>query len=143
MLFRSYRTTRSVRSACFPVTIGSVTKDVDLKFTSTNKALARFSIVTSKKKKDDAGNWVDSGTTFWDITAWDALAESVADHVSKGTSVIVIGTAETQEWVDKTSGEKKSKLGITAQQVAVALKKSRPKAQTKPVSNSGWVRALS
>lgn len=120
-----------------PITIiGTVTKDVDLKFTSTNKALARFSVVTSKKKKDDSGNWVDSGTTFWDITAWDALAESVADGVGKGTQVIIIGNAETQEWNDKTTGEKKSKLGITAQHVAVNLKKSKAKQQFGQKSSS-------
>ena len=111
-----------------PITVvGTVTKDPELKFINSGKAVIRFSVVTSKKKKNDDGSWEDSGTTYWDVTAWDVLAENSADALQKGTQVVVLGTIENQEWLDKTTNEKKSKLVITAQHIAVSLKKSRPK----------------
>jgi len=111
-----------------PITVvGTVTKDPELKFINSGKAIIKFSVVTSKKKKNDDGSWEDTGTTYWDITAWDVLAENAADVLMKGTQVVVLGTAESQEWNDKTTGEKKSKLGVTAQHIAISLKKSRPK----------------
>jgi single-strand DNA-binding protein len=111
-----------------PITVvGTVTRDPELKFINSGKAMIKFSVVTSKKKKNDDGSWEDSGTTYWDITAWDVLAENAADVLMKGTQVVVLGTAESQEWNDKQTGEKKSKLGVTAQHIAISLKKSRPK----------------
>jgi single-strand DNA-binding protein len=111
-----------------PITVvGTVTRDPELKFINSGKAIIKFSVVTSKKKKNDDGSWEDAGTTFWDITAWDVLAENAADSLAKGTQVVILGTAESQEWNDKTTGEKKSKLGITAQHIAISLKKSRAK----------------
>ena len=111
-----------------PITVvGTVTKDPELKFINSGKAVIRFSVVTSKKKKNDDGSWEDTGTTYWEITAWDVLAENAADVLMKGTQVVVLGTIENQEWLDKSTNEKKSKLVITAQHIAVSLKKSRPK----------------
>jgi single-strand DNA-binding protein len=123
-----------------PITVvGTVTRDPELKFINSGKAMIKFSVVTSKKKKNDDGSWEDTGTTYWDITAWDVLAENAADALGKGTQVVVLGTAESQEWNDKTTGEKKSKLGVTAQHIAISLKKSRPKNdsfQTKPQADA-------
>ncbi len=116
-----------------PITVvGTVTRDPELKFINSGKAMIKFSVVTSKKKKNDDGSWEDTGTTYWDITAWDVLAENAADSLAKGTQVVVLGTAESQEWNDKTTGEKKSKLGITAQHIALSLKKSRPRTEAAP-----------
>jgi single-strand DNA-binding protein len=116
-----------------PITVvGTVTRDPELKFINSGKAMIKFSVVTSKKKKNDDGSWEDTGTTYWDITAWDVLAENAADSLAKGTQVVVLGTAESQEWNDKTTGEKKSKLGITAQHIALSLKKSRSRTEAAP-----------
>ena len=122
-----------------PITVvGTVTRDPELKFISSGKAMIKFSVVTSKKKKNDDGSWEDTGTTYWDITAWDVLAENAADSLAKGTQVVVLGTAESQEWNDKTTGEKKSKLGITAQHIALSLKKSRPRTEQMSPQRDAW-----
>jgi single-strand DNA-binding protein len=122
-----------------PITVvGTVTRDPELKFINSGKAMIKFSVVTSKKKKNDDGSWEDTGTTYWDITAWDVLAENAADVLMKGTQVVVLGTAESQEWNDKTTGEKKSKLGITAQHIAISLKKSRPRTEQASTQRDAW-----
>jgi single-strand DNA-binding protein len=122
-----------------PITVvGTVTRDPELKFINSGKAMIKFSVVTSKKKKNDDGSWEDTGTTYWDITAWDVLAENAADSLAKGTQVVVLGTAESQEWNDKTTGEKKSKLGITAQHIAISLKKSRPRTEQSTPQKDAW-----
>ena len=122
-----------------PITVvGTVTRDPELKFINSGKAMIKFSVVTSKKKKNDDGSWEDTGTTYWDITAWDVLAENAADSLAKGTQVVVLGTAESQEWNDKTTGEKKSKLGITAQHIALSLKKSRSRNEQAAPQKDAW-----
>lgn len=122
-----------------PITVvGTVTKDPELKFINSGKAVIRFSVVTSKKKKNENGTWEDSGTTYWDVTAWDVLAENAADSLGKGTQVVVLGTIENQEWLDKSTNEKKSKLVITAQHIAVSLKKSRPKSEQFTKKQDTW-----
>lgn len=122
-----------------PITVvGGLTRDPELKFTASGKAVIRFSVVTSKKKKDDQGNWSDTDTTYWEVTAWDALAENAADSLQKGSQVIILGSAASQEWEDKNTGEKKSKLVITAQHIAVSLKKSRPKSEQATEEVDAW-----
>lgn len=98
---------------------GNLSQDVELRFTNNGKAIAKFTVVTSRRKKQDSGEWTDEGVTFWNCTAWDALAENVAESLLKGDGVIVMGTAENRSW--EKDGIKHNRIEITAQKVAVEL----------------------
>lgn len=98
---------------------GNLTADPELKFTAQGKALAKFTVVTSRRKKLDSGEWVDEGTTFWSCTAWERLAENVAETLRKGDTVIVIGEAETRAW--EKDGQKRDRIEVNAKKVAIDL----------------------
>src|SRR5699024_6660422 len=69
----------------------------ELKFTQGGSAYLRFSVAENHRKK--TGNeWVDDGTTWWNITAWDKLAERLAEAVVKGARVVVTGTVRSREY---------------------------------------------
>ena len=94
-----------------------------MKFTQAGKALCTFTVMTSRSKKTDTG-WEDTDVTAWRVSVWDTLAEHCADSLVKGTSVIVSGNAATREWEDK-NGNKVSRIEVTAQDVAVSLRRGR------------------
>jgi single-strand DNA-binding protein len=101
---------------------GRLTRDPELKFSAAGKAIARFSVVTSRRVKDQRTNeWSDTDTTFWDCTAFGELASNLAESLLKGTAVIVSGHASQEEWTGK-DGEKRRSLKVIAEDVAPSLR---------------------
>jgi single-strand DNA-binding protein len=101
---------------------GRLTRDPDLKFSQAGKAVARFSVVTSRRVKDrDTNEWSDADTTFWDCVAFGELASNVADSLEKGTAVVVTGHAAQEEWTTK-EGEKRKSMKVVAEDVAPSLR---------------------
>ena len=116
-----------------PVTIvGNLTADVELKFTPQGKAVSKFSVATAERFKTPEGNWDSKNTTFWNIIVWDKQAEYVADSIGKGDEVIVFGKAYTTSWEDKKTGEKRSRMEVTATKVAVSLARAVAKVDRYP-----------
>ena len=107
-----------------PITItGNIVNDPELRFTPNGKALATFTVVTSKSSKKPDGTWENIDTTFWDVKAWGKIAENCADSLGKGMSVIVVGTALQENWDDKVSGAKRSKIVVTAWTLGIDMKR--------------------
>lgn len=98
---------------------GNLTRDIELKATSTGRMVASFSIAVSKRVQRD-GQWIDGPTSYFDVTAWGTLAENVAASAAKGTKVIVTGRLEQQSW-DGPDGSKKSKVIVVADDIGVSL----------------------
>jgi single-strand DNA-binding protein len=120
-----------------PVTIvGNLTADVELKFTPQGKAVSKFSVATAERFKNEKGEWDSKNTTFWNVIVWDKQAENVADTIGKGDEVIIFGKAYTTSWEDKNTGEKRSRIEVTATKVAVSLNRVSAKL-TKVAFNSG------
>jgi single-strand DNA-binding protein len=98
---------------------GRLSSDPELKFTASGKALVRITVVTSRNRKTDEG-WKEEDTTFWDVTLWEQDAEAVADSLSKGDQVIVMGDAYSRSW-DDSNGEKRSRVEIRGRTVAAIV----------------------
>ena len=56
-------------------------------------------------------------TLFINATCWGKTAEYVRDHFKKGRPVLIEGRLKLNEWDDKTSGQKRSTIEITAERV--------------------------
>lgn len=98
-----------------------VVADPELRFSPSGVAVGSFRMVSSDRKKDESGEWVDGDTLWMAVTCFKNLAENVAESVAKGDIVVVQGKLRTEEWEDKTTGEKKSKVAMIADTVSVSL----------------------
>lgn len=107
-----------------PVTLtGRIGQDPELKFGNNGKAIARFSVVTSRRVLDKSTNtWTDEDTTWWNCTAFGPLAENLAESLEKGCAVIVTGRAASESWNDKNTGEKRTAMKVIADEVAPSLR---------------------
>lgn len=89
---------------------GNLTKDPELRFTSTGKAVCEFTLAINRRR----------GTTdsvdFVSVTAWEDLAHIIADHKQKGDGVIVEGRVRYDAW-EAPDGSKRSKVTVVAQNV--------------------------
>lgn len=105
-----------------PVTLrGRLTRDPETRFSANGKPVTRFSVVTSRRvKNQQSGEWEDRDTTFRECVAFGQLAENIAESLLKGTAVIVSGNAYTEEW--EKDGEKRRATKVTAEDVAPSLR---------------------
>ena len=114
-----------------PITItGNLAADPELRFTPSGKAVASFTVMTSRSRKNEQTNeWENLDVTGWRCTAWETLAENVAESLTKGMSVIVVGRAFYRSWENK-DGEKRGAIEVQADRVAVDLKRHTARVST-------------
>jgi single-strand DNA-binding protein len=95
---------------------GRLTRDPELKYISSGRAVCRLSIANSRYYKDKNGERKED-TSFVDATVWDKMAEYVGERLKKGRPVLIEGRIKSDSWEDKTSGQKRTKIEIAAQRV--------------------------
>ena len=100
---------------------GRLIKDPELRYTNGGKAIAQFTVVTAKRFKDKNDEWQEQDTSFWDVTAFDKLAENIIESCGKGTAVIVSGAMRQEKWNNK-DGEARTSWKVLADDVGFSLK---------------------
>lgn len=98
---------------------GNAGSTPELRHTAGGKAVTNFSVADTQRKQVD-GNWVDAETTWFEVTAWEKLAEHVATHVKQGQRLTVTGRLETQTF--DVDGESRKKLVLIADSVSLNLR---------------------
>lgn len=94
---------------------GNVTRDPELKYANSGKALVRFGIADNYKKGDD------ETVSFYDVVAFEGLAENIAESLSKGDRVVVSGRQEIRKF-DRNDGSEGTAVEIVANTVSVSLR---------------------
>ena len=102
--------------------IGNVAKP-ELRFTQAGKPVFGFSLAQSHRKKDQSGQWQDDGTTWRKVTVWDQKGELLAEHISQGDRVMVVGQERIREY-DKQDGSKGQSLELNAKEVGIVPKQN-------------------
>jgi single-strand DNA-binding protein len=98
-----------------------VVMDPAVRFSEKGNCILSLRLIAKKRVRDSNGNWTDGPTPlFIDCTVFGKQAEHLADSVAKGDSVILEGTLEQQEWDDRETGEKRSKVCIIADEIGVS-----------------------
>lgn len=81
------------------ILIGRLTKDVELRYTQTNNtAVASFSLAVNRKF---VKNGEERQADFFNIIAWNKLAETISKYLFKGNQVAISGRLETRSWDDE------------------------------------------
>ncbi len=102
---------------------GNITRDPELRFTPSGAAVANFGLAVNRSWKNQQTNEWEEEVTFLDVVCWRQLAENVAESITKGTRVTVIGRLDQRSW-ETDAGEKRSKLEVVADEVAAALSRA-------------------
>jgi len=94
------------------IIIGRVTKDPEVRKTTSGKSVASFSVATSRTWKDQAGQKQEQ-SEFHNVVAWDWVADVVGQYLTKGQLCMVEGRLQTRSWDDQ-AGVKKYRTEIIA-----------------------------
>ena len=97
------------------ILIGNLTRDPELKYTSSGTAVANFGMAINRTYTDANGEKAED-VCFIDIVAWNRLAEVAGEYLSKGRPVFVEGRLQMDSW-EQEDGQKRSKLKVVAQNI--------------------------
>ncbi|MFF2954310.1 single-stranded DNA-binding protein [Kitasatospora sp. NPDC057965] len=108
--------------------VGRVVADPELRFTPSGAAVARVRLVfQNRRKNDQTGQWEDGDTLWIDGTAWQQLAEHVAETLTQGMEVLVSGEPRTETW--EKDGQKHSRVSLTIRSIGPSLAYATAKVQ--------------
>ena len=117
--------------------VGNITRDPELRFTPSGKAVVKCNLaVTPRKKNRDTDRWEDMDTMWFQVSAWDQMAENVAESLSKGDRVVVVGRMSMRKY-QTDSGEERQSWEIQADEISPSLRWAHAKAQKVGRSGGG------
>ena len=95
------------------ILIGRLTKDVDLRFTESGKAVANFTLAVDRPYKNQKGK---QEADFIRIVVWGKLAENCGNHLGKGRLVAVDGRLQIRSY-EGQDGDRKYITEVVAETV--------------------------
>lgn len=102
---------------------GNLTKKPEFKAIG-EKSIALFSLAVNKKYKAKDGTPKER-VLFIECEAWGKTGELVAQYLDKGSPVYVQGELVMDQWDDKATGAKRSKIKVVVEQVQFLPKAGR------------------
>lgn len=99
------------------ILVGNLTRDPEVKYTTGGTAVAEIGLAVNRQWFDQKSNERKEETTFVDVTLWGRQAEVAGEYLSKGRSVLIEGRLQLDQWEDKQSGQKRTKLRVVGEQM--------------------------
>lgn len=109
--------------------IGNITKDIELKETSTGVKYTRFSIAVNRPTKNEEGEYE---TDFFNVVAWRKTAELISNYFGKGRKIAIVGKLQQNSY-DDSEGNHRTSVEIVANEVFFIDKKKDVEANAEPV----------
>lgn len=90
---------------------GNLTRDPELRYTPKGQAVAKIGLAVSRTWKNEAGETKEE-VAFVDVDAWGRQAEVISQYMKKGRPILIEGRLKLDQWEDKTTHQKQSKLKV-------------------------------
>mgnify|MGYP001558968732 CR=1 FL=1 len=95
------------------ILIGNLTRDVELKNTTSGKVVANIGLASNQKWGPEENQ---KSVYYANVEIWGSQAEACAKYLKKGSKALVEGSLETRTWHNE-SGERKSRDILKASKV--------------------------
>jgi single-strand DNA-binding protein len=94
--------------------MGNLTRDPELKYTPKGTAIVEIGLAINRKWKSETGEAKEE-VTFVDVSAFGRTAEVIAQYLKKGRPIMIEGRLKFDQWDDKQTGQKRSKLRVVCE----------------------------
>src|ERR1041385_5054043 len=95
--------------------MGNLTRDPELRVTPKGTSICQFSLAINRQFKMESGETrVD--VIYVDVEAWGKQGETIAKYVTKGRPLYVEGRLRLDQWEDKNTKEKRSRMKVVLEQ---------------------------
>jgi len=93
---------------------GNLTRDPELRYTPKGTAIAKLGMAINRTWKSETGENKEE-VTFVDADAFGRTAEVIAQYLKKGRPILVEGRLKFDQWEDKNTKQKVSKLRVVVE----------------------------
>ena len=111
--------------------IGRLGRDPELKYTSNQTAVCKFSVATSEKVKKGS-EWIEH-TEWFNVVTFGKQAENISKYLSKGSQTFLEGSFRSHEYQAKDGNQKRSYEVIARSVRFLSPKKAQDSNQSLPV----------
>ncbi len=122
--------------------VGYLGRDPEIRYTPSGEAVCNFSVATTERRKDQAGELQDQ-TTWFRVTVWGKRGEIANQYLTKGKQVYIEGRLRSHEYTAQ-DGTRRTSLEVTAtdfhflgakgDELGGGETSAAPPAQTKPAA---------
>jgi single-strand DNA-binding protein len=81
--------------------IGNLGRDPEMSYTPNGTAVTKFSLAVNRRFKDRNTNELKEETEWFNIVAWERLAETCNTYLHKGSKVYIEGRMQSHTYTDK------------------------------------------
>ena len=89
------------------ILMGRLTRDPEMRSTTTGKSIANFSLAVTRTWRDQNGAQQDQ-TSFINCVAWGKPGEIIAQYVQKGSPLLVSGRLDQRSYDDKDGNKRQA-----------------------------------
>ncbi len=115
---------------------GNATREPEVRFTQGGSQVASFGVAVNRRWQNRSTNEWEEQVSFFDVSCWNQLAANVSETVGRGTRVTVTGRLDQRSW-ETQNGEKRSKVEIVADDVAISLRWATAQVQRNERNDGG------
>lgn len=113
--------------------IGNLGRDPEMSYTQSGKAVTKFSLAVSRRSRDRETGDRREETQWFNIVAWDQLAETCNTYLHKGSKVYIEGRMTSRKYTNKDN------LEVTAWEVtATEMEMLDPKGASQGTGGGGY-----
>ncbi len=93
---------------------GRLTRDPEMKYTPKGMAVCEFGVAVNRTWKSESGEKKEE-VTFLDVTFFGKTGEAIAQYLKKGQPIFIEGRLNLDQWDDKQTGAKRSKVKVVGE----------------------------
>ena len=94
--------------------MGNLTRDPELRVTPKGTPICQFSLAINRQFKMESGETREE-VIYVDVEAWGKQGETIAKYVTKGRPLYVEGRLRLDQWEDKNTKEKRSRMKVVGE----------------------------
>ncbi len=95
--------------------MGNLTRDPELRVTPKGTSICQFALAINRQFKMESGESREE-VIYVDVEAWGKQGETIAKYCVKGRPLYVEGRLRLDQWEDKTTKEKRSRMKVVLEQ---------------------------
>lgn len=96
------------------ILVGNLTRDPELRYTPKGLAIGKIGLAVNRTWRNEAGEQKEE-VTFVDVDSFGKQAELIGQYMRKGSPILIEGRLRLDQWDDKQTGQKRSKLGVVVE----------------------------
>lgn len=114
--------------------VGRAGRDPEMRYFESGTMVANLTLAVNSVKRDEEPDW-------FDLEIWGKTAQVAADYVRKGKQIAVSGRMVTQRWTDRQTGQQRSKLVVSVNQLTLLGSREDGQQQDPGAAQGGYAQA--